>query len=57
MNNQGTNQIDLTSISGISNINKLNLTGISSFTQNTNLNSIGNNQCAVDLKLLDINKN
>ena len=54
--NQGTNPIDLTSISGISNINKLNLTGISSFTNNSNLNSIANNQCAVDLKSLDINK-
>ena len=55
--NQGTNPIDLTSISGISNINKLNLTGISSFTQNSNINSITNNQCAVDLKTLDIDKN
>ena len=56
MNNQN-NQIDLTSISGMSNTNKLNLTGISNFTQNTNLNSVQNNQCAVDLKSLDINKN
>ena len=55
--NQGTNPIDLTSISGISNINKLNLTGISSFTQNSNLNSVTNNQCGVDLNTLDVNKN
>ena len=50
--------MDLISVSGISNNNnKLNLTGISSFTQNTNLNSVQNNQCTVDLKSLDINKN
>ena len=55
--NQGTNPIDQISVSGISNNNKLNLTGMSSFTQNTNLNSVQNNQCAVDLKTLDINKN
>ena len=54
--NQKTNQIDLSSISGVSNINKLNLTGLSSFTQNSNINSVANNQCAVDLKLLDVNK-
>ena len=54
---QGNNPIDLTSISGISNINKLNLTGISNFTQNSNFNNAANNQCVVDLKSLDINKN
>ena len=54
---QGNNPIDLTSISGISNINKLNLTGISNFTQNSNFNNAANNHGVVDLKSLDINKN
>ena len=56
MNQNNPNQIDLTSISGISNINKLNLTGISTFTQNSNINNIPNNQYGVDLKTLDTNK-
>ena len=55
--NQGTNPIDLTTISGVSNINKLNLTGISTISQNLIFNNIINNQYIVNLKSLDINKN
>ena len=60
MSNNNPNPIDLTQLSGVSNVNKLNITGISNFTQITNINNLqsnnNQNQSGIDINQLDANK-
>ena len=58
MSSNNQNPIDVTQLSGASNVNKLNVTGISTFTQITNINNLPSNvNSGVDINNLDINKN
>lgn len=60
MSNNNPNTIDITQLSGVSNVNKLNITGISNFTQITNINNLQSNnnqtQSGIDINQLDANK-